>query len=60
MSITNYIKETRAEFKHVKWPTRKQAISYTIAVVIISLAVAYFLGGLDSLFQYGLGKLLGF
>lgn len=60
MSITSYIKETRAEFKHVKWPTRNQAISYTIAVVLISLVVAYFLGGLDSLFQLGLSKLLGF
>lgn len=60
MSITSYIKETRAEFKHVKWPTKSQAISYTIAVVLISLIVAYFLGGLDSLFQMGLGKLLGF
>ncbi len=60
MSITNYIKETRAEFKNVNWPTKKQAVSYTIAVIVISLLVAYFLGGLDTLFQYGLGKLLGF
>lgn len=60
MSITTYLKETRAEFKHVNWPTRKQAIAYTIAVIVISLLVAYFLGAFDSLFQFGLGKLLGF
>lgn len=60
MSITSYIKETRAEFKHVNWPTRKQAIMYSIAVVVISLFVAYLLGAFDALFQYGLGKLLGF
>lgn len=60
MSITTYIKETKAEFKHVNWPTRKQAIAYTIAVIVISVLTAYFLGAFDSLFQYGLGKLLGF
>ena len=60
MSITTYLKETRAEFKHVNWPTRKQAIAYSIAVIIISLFVAYFLGAFDKVFQLGLGKLLGY
>lgn len=60
MSITSYIKETRAEFKHVTWPTKKQAIAYSVAVVIISLVTAYMLGAFDALFQYGLGKLIGF
>ena len=60
MSISSYIKETRAEFKHVVWPTKKQAIAYSIAVIVISLIVAYLLGAFDGLFQYGLSKLLGF
>lgn len=60
MSITSYIKETRAEFKHVTWPTRKQAIAYTIAVIVLSLFVAYFLGAFDAIFRVGLGKLLGY
>ncbi len=60
MSITSYIKETKGEFKHVTWPTRKQAIAYTIAVIVISVGVAYFLGAFDKLFQLGLSKLLGF
>lgn len=60
MSISSYIKETRAEFKHVVWPTKKQAVLYSVAVIIISLVVAYLLGAFDALFQFGLGKLLGF
>lgn len=60
MSITSYIKETRAEFKHVNWPTKKQAIVYSVAVIIISVVLAYLLGAFDSLFQFGLGKILGF
>ncbi len=60
MSITSYVKETRAEFKHVTWPTKKQAIMYSIAVVVISLIIAYLLGAFDKLFQLGLSKLLGY
>ena len=60
MSITTYLKETRAEMKHVNWPKRNAAIGYSIAVIVISLFVAYFLGAFDTLFQFGLGKILGF
>lgn len=60
MSIITYIKETREELKHVNWPSRKQAIAYSVAVIILSVLVAYLLGAFDALFQYGLSKLLGF
>ena len=50
MKITEYIKETRAELKHVSWPTRKQAITYTGVVIIISLLTAAYLGAFDYLF----------
>ncbi len=50
--LTEYIKETRAELKHVNWPTRQQAIMYTVVVVIVSLLTALFLGVFDSLFAY--------
>jgi preprotein translocase SecE subunit len=60
MGLTNYIKETRGEMKHVNWPTRRQAIAYTIAVIVISVLVAYMLGAFDALFKFGLSKILGF
>lgn len=60
MSISTYLKDTRSEFKNVKWPTTKQAIGYSIAVIVISIVMAYFLGGLDFIFQRGLAKILGF
>jgi len=37
--------------KKVTWPTRDQAVNYTVAVVGISAGVAVFLGGLDYIFQ---------
>ncbi len=54
----NYIKEVIAEAHHVTWPTRKQTILFTVAVLIVSLIVAYYLGLLDFLFSKGLEFLL--
>jgi preprotein translocase subunit SecE len=51
MKITEYIKDTRAEMAHVTWPTRKQAISYSIVVVLVSVATALLLGLSDYVFS---------
>jgi len=53
-----YIKEVIAEAHHITWPTRKQTIFFTLAVLAISVFVAYYLGLLDYLFAQGLGILL--
>jgi preprotein translocase subunit SecE len=50
MGLANYIKETRAELKHVSWPTRSQAIVYTVVVILISLGLAFYLGLFDFMF----------
>jgi preprotein translocase subunit SecE len=55
MKITDYIKETRGEMSHVSWPTRKQAIAYTLIVIALSVFTAAFLGLFDFLFS----KLIG-
>ncbi|MFA5999608.1 MAG: preprotein translocase subunit SecE [Candidatus Paceibacterota bacterium] len=56
--ITEYLKETKSELKHVLWPTRAQAFYYTIIVVVLSVLVAYFLGIFDFIFSKGLEKLI--
>jgi preprotein translocase subunit SecE len=45
-----FLGEVKAELKHVSWPTKQQAISYTIMVIIISIFVAIYLGAFDWLF----------
>lgn len=55
---TNFIKEVIEEAKHVTWPTRRQTILFTIAVLAVSILVAYYLGLLDFIFSKGLGWLL--
>ncbi len=58
MKIKEYLQETRAELIHVSWPTRKQAIAYTIVVIIISFVTAFYLGAFDYLFRTLLEKLV--
>lgn len=52
MKLVDYIRDTRAEMHHVVWPTRRQAIAYSVAVIAISAAGAALFGGLDILFSY--------
>ena len=50
-SLTQYIKDSRAELKKVQWPTRQETTRYTILVIVISIAVAAFLGFFDYIFN---------
>ena len=50
--VKRFLVEVRIELGKVVWPTRQETIRYTAAVVVVSLAMAVFLGGLDSIFQY--------
>ena len=52
--LTEYLKETKAELKHVSWPTKDQAILFTVIVVVFSIVVAAALGAFDYLFMLGL------
>ncbi len=51
MGIIDYVKETKGELKHVSWPTRRQAIAFTVLVIVASIATAVFLGAFDFLFS---------
>jgi preprotein translocase SecE subunit len=44
--------------KHVNWPTRSQAINYTLLVIGLSLATAILLAVADFVFGLGLEKLI--
>ena len=56
--ITDYLKETKGELKHVVWPTRRQTIVYTVIVIVLSALVAYFLGAFDFIFSRVLEQIL--
>ncbi len=52
MGLQDYLKETRAEMKHVSWPTRRQVLSYTLVVVVVSLVTSLYLGLFDFIFGF--------
>ena len=56
--ITNFLKDVKLELSRVNWPTKKETITYTIAVVALSLVVAGFLGGLDFVFTWILNRFI--
>ncbi|WP_300410383.1 preprotein translocase subunit SecE [Lagierella sp.] len=41
-----------AEWKKIIWPTPKEVLNYAIVVVLVSLAVALIVFGLDSVFHF--------
>lgn len=49
-NFINYFKETRLEMKKVNWPSRRQTVTYTIVVIMVSLGVAAVLGAFDYVF----------
>ncbi len=51
MKITEYVKETQAELKHVSWPSRKQAVSYALMVIAVSFGTALLLALFDFIFS---------
>lgn len=50
--LVNYIKASTEELKKVTWPTKKEVYQYSVLVIVISLALAAFLGGLDKIFGW--------
>lgn len=59
MGFIEYLRDTRGELKHVSWPTRKQALIYSMLVITISAVVAAFTGLLDFVFGEILNLLIG-
>ena len=47
MSIFSYIKETKGEISHVNWPSKRQALVFSVVVVVVSIVTSLFLGFFD-------------
>lgn len=54
MKFFDYLRDTKAEMAHVKWPTRRVTIAYTILVIVVSIIVAIALGISDFIFSRAL------
>ncbi len=58
MKPITYLKEVKNEMKHVSWPTRKQALIFTVITVVIALLTSVYLGALDFVFTEIVGEIL--
>lgn len=57
-NLVTFLKESRIELKKVTWPTRQETVRYTGTVILISAALAIFLGLLDYIFEFIIKKFL--
>ena len=56
--LVAFLNDVKIELARVSWPSRKQTIQYTMAVIVMSLLVAAFLGALDAIFSFLLNKFI--
>ena len=45
--IREFAQEVLAEFRKVTWPSRQELINSTTIVVVVTVVLAFFLGGVD-------------
>lgn len=45
----NYFKEARQELAKVAWPSKQTTLQHTGIVIVLSIVMAVFLGGIDYL-----------
>ncbi|MCL4353251.1 preprotein translocase subunit SecE [Patescibacteria group bacterium] len=53
-----FLRETKDELKKVTWPSQKEVVRLTIVVIIVSVAVGLFIGGLDFIFTKLIGLII--
>jgi preprotein translocase subunit SecE len=58
-AVQRFFRETTAELRKVSWPTRKEARSLTVIVIIVMIVTGAILGALDLLFTRAFALLLG-
>jgi preprotein translocase subunit SecE len=42
-----FVREVLAEFRKVSWPSRQELINSTVVVIVVTVVLAFFLGGVD-------------
>lgn len=58
-SLVTFFQESRAELRKVTWPTREQTLNLTVAVIVMTVGLAIFLGVIDTSLDYLIKPLLG-
>jgi len=59
LELSKFLREVRQEVRKVAWPSRRQAINYTIVVVFAVIFVAALTAATDAAFGVIVRRLLG-
>jgi len=49
--LIEFFEESKVEIKKVVWPTRKETVTTCVAVLVVSLVIALYLGVVDFAFS---------
>jgi preprotein translocase subunit SecE len=58
-SFADFVRETRHEIAKVSWPTRKETLQTTIAIVVMALVAGVFFLAVDTGLGYVISHVLG-
>jgi preprotein translocase subunit SecE len=58
MKVREYLASVRAEVTRVSWPSRREVVTFTVLVILLTLALGLYLGLADRVLQYFLRLLL--
>jgi preprotein translocase SecE subunit len=59
ISPATYLKQVRAEFAHIVWPSNRTAVAHALVIVFIAAVIALLVGVLDYVFGTGVNHLIG-
>lgn len=58
-SFSDFVRETRNEIAKVSWPTRRETVQTTVAIVAMALMAGVFFLAVDSALGYVISRVLG-
>lgn len=58
-SLKKYFRGVRSEFKKVVWPSKKELLSYSGVVIVVSIVASILIAILDYILRLGLSFFLG-
>jgi|YelNatPaOPRAMG01_1025707.scaffolds.fasta_scaffold55703_2 preprotein translocase subunit SecE len=56
--VREYFASVRAEVSRVSWPSRREVLTFTVLVILLTLALGVYLGLVDLVLQHLLRLLL--
>jgi preprotein translocase subunit SecE len=57
--VREFVQEVLAEFRKVTWPSRQELVNSTVVVIVVTVVLAFFLGGVDIMLARAVEWILG-